>query len=49
MVGERHDVTDDEFDACRTLQVLDPVHPAVTCGNVDVINSIVGDNLAATI
>jgi hypothetical protein len=49
VVGDRHYVTDDEFDACRALQVLDPVDTAVTCGNVDVINSIVGDNLAATI
>jgi hypothetical protein len=49
VVGQRHDVTDDEFDACRALKVLDPVHTAVACGDVDVVNSIVGDNVAATI
>ena len=49
VIGERHYVANDEFDACRALQILDPVNTAVACSDVDVINSVVCDNLATTI
>ncbi len=49
LVGERHNVADHKFDACCALQVLHSVNAAVTCRSVDVIHSIVGHNMAATL